>query len=743
MIGGASHLMSLQVVAAWPFVHPGIALATTAAALIPLIVHLINRRRYKRTPWAAMGFLLAANQRSLRRIRLEHWVLLAVRTGAIVLFGLAVARPFLSAASVIGLGESHWHRVLLIDNSLSASASEPDDQDRTHQPAAAAVADRLLAAFPRGDAISVITVAHPAEPVVGHAAFDRRTVGDRLTSIRATRRATDLPGGLSAALEVMQASSVPPENRAVYVISDQAASAWQADEQAVAAAGRIAEKATLVIVPTSDRDRENLAVTSLVCRDPLPGTHLPIRLEATVANFHSNTARDLALRVRRDGRIVRRIALDPIEPGGHQEVVFSIVVETAGPHAVDVRLEAPAGDALPVDDLRHLSLEVFDSVPVLLVDGQPGPTRLTGEAGYLATALAPAVQPGQRSLLDPKVVTELELPGEALNAYRLIALCNVQRFEESGPAGWDRLDDFVRRGGGLLVFLGDAVSRDNYNRFGYAEGEGLLPGKLGEPIGDQAKRDTFVRLQADSFVHPVLTDFADAHDSGLFLKGRIWRFAPVEVNPTTATVLLRYTDGHPAVVERSYGSGRGCLVTTSANMAWNNLAARGDYVSMTWALAAHLCARSQDGRNLIVGGYLVEPLTARQSAAAASPRITTPDGTIEDASLDTAPGPAGSSGGYELRYGPTETTGIYTASIGNDRVLFAANIDPGESDLDILDEQALRTLLKCPFVYLPDPGGRREHAVGGGSSEFARSLYYLVGMLLLCEVWLAVRFTTR
>jgi len=742
-MGEIGHPMSPAIGAVVSFVHPGIALAAVLAASVPLIVHLINRRRHKRMPWAAMAFLLAANQRSLRRIRFEHWLLLAVRMAAILLFGLAVARPYLPAASIIGLGESHWHRVLLIDNSLSASAPGSNSGDAYQRPAAAALADRLLAGFPDGDAVSVITLADPAEPVVGHAAFDRRTIRERLGSIRGTGRATDLPGGLNAALEVLQVSAVPPENQAVYVISDQAASAWRADQEAAETARRIADRATLVIIPSTDRPDGNLAVTSLVCRDPLPGTGLPIRLEATVANFRADRARDLGLQVRRDGRIVRRIPLDTIEPGGDRKVAFSIIVETPGVHAIDVRIDAPSADALSVDDARYLSLEVFDSVPVLLVDGQPGPTRLTGEAGYLATALAPAVQPGERGLLDPKVVTELELPGETLSAYRLIALCNVQRFEEWGSAGWDRLEEFVRRGGGLLVFVGDAVSRDNYNRYGYADGRGLLPGRLGEPIGAADDRDTYVGLQADSFTHPSLTDFTDAHESGLFLKGRVWRFVPLEVNPTEATVLMRYTDGHPAVAERAFGAGRVCLVTTSADMAWNNLAARGDYVSLTWALAAHLCAGAGETRGLLVGQQIVEPLTAEQSAAAAAGlRVTTPDGTVADASLDTLPGQLADAGGYELRFGPTESVGIYTASIGNDRVLYAANVDPEESDLNVLDEQALGALLECPFVYVADIAGPAARAVGGGSQEVARSMYYLVAMLLVCEVWLAMRFAT-
>ena len=53
------------------FVHPSLAPLALGLAAVPLVIHLINRRRFRRVPWAAMGFLLAASRRSARRIRLE------------------------------------------------------------------------------------------------------------------------------------------------------------------------------------------------------------------------------------------------------------------------------------------------------------------------------------------------------------------------------------------------------------------------------------------------------------------------------------------------------------------------------------------------------------------------------------------------------------------------------------------------------------------------------------------------
>ena len=167
---------AMNPLAAVPFVHPALAGAAAGVALIPLIIHLINRRRYKRVRWAAMGFLLAANQKSLRRIRLENWLLLLVRTVVIAALGLAVARPYLSDGVLLGLGDTTKHRILLIDNSLSVTALDGQQGPASAGPATVAAALELLADFPRSDPVSAITLAHPAQALLDHAAYDRRLI---------------------------------------------------------------------------------------------------------------------------------------------------------------------------------------------------------------------------------------------------------------------------------------------------------------------------------------------------------------------------------------------------------------------------------------------------------------------------------------------------------------------------------------------------------------------------------------
>src|SRR5690242_378596 len=88
-----------------------------AAASVPILIHLLNRRKFREMPWAAMQFLMAAIRKNQRRIRIEQWLLLAIRTLLIVLLVSAMAKPFLESFGNVIAGR-RTHRVLVLDASL-------------------------------------------------------------------------------------------------------------------------------------------------------------------------------------------------------------------------------------------------------------------------------------------------------------------------------------------------------------------------------------------------------------------------------------------------------------------------------------------------------------------------------------------------------------------------------------------------------------------------------------------------
>src|SRR5689334_16834721 len=105
-----------------------------AALAIPIIVHLLNRRRHDVVAWGAMQFL-EVSQMTRRRLWLEEVLLMLLRMGMIAVFVLALAAP-----AALGPWFSPFADlprrdvVLLIDG--SASMGRIDGQGRTTQESA-------------------------------------------------------------------------------------------------------------------------------------------------------------------------------------------------------------------------------------------------------------------------------------------------------------------------------------------------------------------------------------------------------------------------------------------------------------------------------------------------------------------------------------------------------------------------------------------------------------------------------
>ncbi len=134
-----------------------------AAAGVPVIIHLLNRRRFREVTWAAMQFLMAAVRRNRRRIRVEQWLLLLLRTLVVILVVLAMAKPFLETFGAVIAGR-RTHRVLVLDDSLSMGYTS-GEASRFEQ--AKELAAQLVKDSRQGDVISVILMGDPPKVVIG------------------------------------------------------------------------------------------------------------------------------------------------------------------------------------------------------------------------------------------------------------------------------------------------------------------------------------------------------------------------------------------------------------------------------------------------------------------------------------------------------------------------------------------------------------------------------------------------
>jgi len=704
-----------------------------AAAVVPILVHLWSRRRYREMPWAAMQYLLAAMRKRRRRLLLEQYLLLALRVLIVVLVVSVVAEPYLDRPVFSSVAGRPTHRLLVIDGSYSMDY-KPTDQSRFER--ARQVAARIVQQSPQGDGFTLVLMAAPPQAVVSRPAFAAGEFLRELDGLRLLHGSLDLAGTLAMAERVVQAAQRDYPRLArheVYFLTDLGRVGWGFEPRSPAVqevqrrAERLAQAAALTGVDLGQPGAENAAIVELRIADATATTAQPVQFEVQVRSFAARAQRrQLELMV--DGR---RVGRQPIElaPGGQAAAAFSHAFDAPGEHAVEARLDP---DPLEIDDRRYLALAVEEAVRVLCVDGRPSGRAGEGAAYYLRRALAPDPQHASLWAVRPEVVAGSDLVERDLTAYPCVFLCNVAQFT---PGEVHVMEDYLGGGGSLIVFLGDRVLPERYNRLLSTDGSsrGFLPARLG-PIVEQAQ----YRLDPLEYRHPAMAAFRGQEHTGL-LTTPVAKYFRLEIpKDSKARPVVALADGDPLIVEQPVGRGRVVLVATSADASWTEMPRWPSYVPLVHELLAYCLGGRQLQKNVTVGQALQGTVPA---AAADMPlRVQRPDGLR----VPVDPSPVGRRRAWI--YDHTTTSGFYAAQWGDapqPRQLWAVNVDPVESDLTQLGVEELRreTWPGVPLVHQttwqreePRPEGR-----AGGRGSLHLGLLYAALALVLAETWLAWR----
>src|SRR5262249_33712792 len=287
---------------------------------------------------------------------------------------------------------------------------------------------------------------------------------------------------------------------------------------------------------------ENRAVTSLRLDTPIVTMGTPVLPTAVVRNFGPNKVEGSHVRLIVDGRIGPEQTVD-LPVGEDVSIVFDrIAFNSPGDHAIEVRID---DDPLKLDNHRWQAVPVREFLNVLLVDGHFKSEPFQAETDYLAAALNPAADSsGSPSVIHTVVVPESALSRRELGPYDTVVLCNIAQFTEAEVAA---LDDYLKQGGGVVVFGGDQVVRDNYNRLLYADGKGLLPAQIGPYVGDASKKkETGFGFLPLDYRHPIVAEFSGATDkvqAGL-TQATTWQFHKLKLPAgSPAKVALAFDNG--------------------------------------------------------------------------------------------------------------------------------------------------------------------------------------------------------
>lgn len=260
------NLPAPNLLALW--MHPAM-LAWLAAAAAPLVIHLLSRRRYRETSWAAMQYLLAAMRKNQRRIRVEHWLLLLVRTAIVVAVVLAVAEPLLQTTGLIARTGQPTHKVLVVDASYSM-AFKPTDRSRFER--AKQLAEQIVDESSQGDAFTLVLMADPPQVIVGSPSFAPADFVNEIANLKLTHGGADLAATLVRVDEILQTAHREYPRLAqeqVFFLTDLGRTSWAPDlakgplDEFRERSRRLGENAALTIIDLGQAAAENLAIDQL------------------------------------------------------------------------------------------------------------------------------------------------------------------------------------------------------------------------------------------------------------------------------------------------------------------------------------------------------------------------------------------------------------------------------------------------------------------------------------------------
>src|SRR5258706_278547 len=428
------------------FLYP-LFLFGLAAASLPVLIHLLNRRRLKRIKFPAVRFILLSQKRISRSYRLRHWLLLALRTLAVLCLALLLANPIFQTGAGLFAGGGPVALVVVLDNSLSMTWSGDGNGLKQAKDAARL----LISSLNDGARAALIPTS-----IDGKEAFrlkgEKAVLLKELDGIEIADGTANLAGALGKAYELL---NEPVGQKEIRFITDMGLTGWE--QFSVATLKQVDPSIPLKLIRVGRKQQPlNGSVKDVRLGGQGVGVNLPIQIEATLANFGDSEIKDLLVQLSIDGQNKEK-KLATVPPKGETTVSFQTRINQPGAHNGKVMLKQ---DGLAGNALANLALEAQDKLRVLVVDGDPQTSLVQSESFFLIRALNPA---GERdsSLFLPTVILGDGLNAANLESFQVVMLCNVATLPDSFVA---KLQNYLRQGGGLLIFAGDKFQPDSYNQ---------------------------------------------------------------------------------------------------------------------------------------------------------------------------------------------------------------------------------------------------------------------------------------
>lgn len=555
------------------------------AALLPIVIHLMNRRRAQRVDFPALRWLLESEKRIARSLKVRQWLLLAARVLLLLLIPLAMAQPYTLCGE--GGGSTVDERLpasvaIVIDDSASMSLQRSGE---TLWSTALDEARSRVRGLRSWDQAVIIFAREEPEMPIDDWSSDTRALQALLDDAAPRFGRSDLPNALLRARSFQLDSQQPAKRTIVITDGDREAWASSVREEMLDGLGDLA------VVELGERwTRENISIAELRSEETADGEGF-YELRAQLRSEGHSEPREVAVSLEVNGERVAGTSV-VVPPQGSVEARFSHRFEGSGVQRVVVRLDEEGG-GLQHDNERAMALYLSRAVRVMIVNGAADALEYNDELYYFERALTVAIE-GVRPI-DVQSVAPENLASAEIDGFDVVVLANVAALATSEV---ERLSAFVQAGGGLWITAGDNVDPERYNSI-FAE---LLPRPVREVTRLSEPDDPDVNIKATRLSNfdtqnPIFRVFTQQGGQSL-QSARVLSYLLLQPQPgDTSRIIASYADGGPAILERELGDGRVVMWTTTIDLDWTDLPIRTAYLPLVQRTVEYLAQRASSGRD--------------------------------------------------------------------------------------------------------------------------------------------------
>lgn len=515
------------------------------AAAVPIIIHLLNRRRVKKVKFSSLEFLDEVNKQRMRRINLRRILILILRTLAILALVFAFARPTLRSGLLFA-GSVPKNVVVCLDASYSMGAAM---ETGTVFDAAKTIAGDIVDEAGGADMVNVVAFAKTAEALLEQGTRNKGVVKTAIERVPLSSETTSIRAAVDRALALIEKSDV--DGGEVYVVSDFRAS----DDSSFVDEAKLPDNVRVYFIPVYDEDVDNVSIDKIGVPRKLLRPGEVVKVTVTATNHAREATANVPLEIVVDGDRKAEQVVE-LAPSATQTVTFPLSLAEPGRYHGRV---AKNHDRLPVDDDRFFLIEVSNTIPVTLVTGRRRTTASDAPVPslfYVEKALNPrGTAEGEFAV---RVIDERDVTTSSLPASGVVVWVDPQSLE---PKRMVLLERHVRRGGGLLVFLGNAdpaILNDTAFR--------ALVGIRGGAEKSAESRAAFTSFEK---AHPVFS---------LFTKDELELLSRAKVRTYTAargvapdSALAYIGGGDPSVWECVRGRGRVLVFAAAPDLATGDI----------------------------------------------------------------------------------------------------------------------------------------------------------------------------